>query len=234
MTSALLPQWQSASPPIHDHAFRRWGAFHLHTRTGVFKTVIFSAFILIGLICYMISTPHGSRLITPSNWYDLSRARPHYPQPVHANSSVFPSATHVYYPLPTSTDILPEPPSPSLASAELTLEQVRDIVAPTRGFFTRDYSLSLGWNNVSITSIRSAERTESQFVDAVYNRCCLPSSRIAQSHLGYPFIHLRSRVRVPAVRFFFTSAIVSLQLSWHIAKSVQNTQLWSTRTTPSV
>ena len=207
MTSALLPQWQTASPPrIHGHAFRRWcrwGAFSLCTRTGAPKTVIFSAFILIGLICYMTSTPHGSRLITPSDWYDLSRARPHYPQRVHANSSVFPSATHADYPLPMSADIPPEPPSPSLASAKLTLEQIRDIVAPTRGFFSRDYSLHLGWNNVSITGISSAERTESPFVDAVYHRCCLPSSGIAQSHLGYPFIHLRSRVRVPAVRVFF-------------------------------
>ncbi|KAH9051203.1 hypothetical protein EDB83DRAFT_2543049 [Lactarius deliciosus] len=40
------------------------------------------------------------------------------------------------------------PPSPPFQSDVLTLEQIRDIVAPTRGFFSRDYSLGLGWNNV--------------------------------------------------------------------------------------
>jgi len=38
----------------------------------------------------------------------------------------------------------------SSPSDVLSLEQIRGIVAPTRGFFSRDYSLYLGWNNVSI------------------------------------------------------------------------------------
>ena len=38
----------------------------------------------------------------------------------------------------------------SWLSDALSLEQIRDIVAPTRGFLSRDYSLYLGWNNVSI------------------------------------------------------------------------------------
>ena len=200
MASELLPLRQSASPPIRGHAFRRCGVF-LRTRNGVLKTVIFNAFILTGLICYMTLTPHGPRLITPSDWYGLSRARPNYSQRVH------PSATHAY-PSHTSTDIPPGPHSHTLASAELTLEQIRGIVAPTRGFFSRDYSLHLGWNNVSITGIRSAERTESPFVDAVYHRFCLPSSRTARSHLGYSFIHLRSHVRVPAVRVFLSQRLL--------------------------
>jgi hypothetical protein len=167
MASESLPRWRSPSPHVRGHVFRPSRAFL--RRNGVLKTVIFNAFILISLICYLTLTPHGSRLITPSDWYDLSRARPNYPQRVHADPSVFSSVT-LAYPLPTSTDIPPEPPSPSLASAELTLEQIRDIVAPTRGYFSRDYSLYLGWNNVSTTSIGSAERTESLFVDAVYHR----------------------------------------------------------------
>ena len=40
--------------------------------------------------------------------------------------------------------------SSSPLSDVLSLEQIREIVATTRGFFTRDYSLNLGWNNVSI------------------------------------------------------------------------------------
>ena len=46
-----------------------------------------------------------------------------------------------------------DPPRPLLFSSPvsdlLTLEQIRDIVTPTRGFFSRDFSLGLGWNNVS-------------------------------------------------------------------------------------
>jgi hypothetical protein len=41
--------------------------------------------------------------------------------------------------------------SPAPVSDILTLEQIRDIVVPTRGFFSRDYSLYLGWNNVSVS-----------------------------------------------------------------------------------
>jgi hypothetical protein len=203
MASELLPRWQSASPSFRGHALRRLGAFFLRNRNDVLRTVIFNAFILIGLICYMTLTPHGSRLIASSDWYSVSDAHPpSHPQRVHADAPVFPSATHI------STDIAPWPPSYPLASSELTLEQIRDIVAPTRGFFSRDYSVHLGWNNVSVTGITSAERTESPFVDVVYHRFCLPSSKIAQSHLGYSFIYLRSHVRVPDVRVFFFSRLL--------------------------
>ncbi|KAH8991460.1 hypothetical protein EDB86DRAFT_1605981 [Lactarius hatsudake] len=47
--------------------------------------------------------------------------------------------------------VLDDLSSPSQSSPifdVLTLEQIRDIVAPTRGFFSRDYSLNLGWNNM--------------------------------------------------------------------------------------
>jgi hypothetical protein len=147
MASELLPRWQSASPAIRGYEFLRCGAFF--RRNGVLKTVVISAFILIGQICYMTSTPHRSLWIRPSDWYSLSQARPNHPQRVHTDPSVFPPATHAY-PSPTSTDMPHEPPSPPPASAELTLEQIRDIVATSRGFFSRDYSLHLGWNNVSI------------------------------------------------------------------------------------
>jgi len=40
--------------------------------------------------------------------------------------------------------------APSSPSDVLSLEQIRDIVATTQGFLSRDYSLNLGWNNVSL------------------------------------------------------------------------------------
>lgn len=36
----------------------------------------------------------------------------------------------------------------------LELEELRDLVAQTKGFFVRDYSLGLGWNNVRFASIQ--------------------------------------------------------------------------------
>ena len=54
--------------------------------------------------------------------------------------------------LPESAPECTLSPSPSsLVSDVLTVEQIRDIVASTRGFFSRDYCLNLGWNNVSVS-----------------------------------------------------------------------------------
>ncbi|KAH9173184.1 hypothetical protein EDB89DRAFT_2095346 [Lactarius sanguifluus] len=59
----------------------------------------------------------------------------------------------------------------------LTLEQIRDIVAPTRGFFSRDYSLGLGWNNVRYiyeTALLQAELLNRTLVipSFIYTRAC--------------------------------------------------------------
>ena len=82
------------------------------------------AFHSIGLIFYMtFLSPHGPLLLSSSKW-SLPTS--------HASSS------------PTSDE------APSSPSDVLSLEQIRDSVAPTGGFFGRDYSLYLGWNNVSI------------------------------------------------------------------------------------
>jgi hypothetical protein len=149
MASELLPRWHS-SP--HGRAFRQCGAF-LRSRNGILGTGLFSTIIIVGLlvICYMtFLTPSFLR---SSDWYGLSQVHPHSPEPVYADVSLSTSSKPVF-PTPTSTEEPPRLPSPSLAADELTLEQIRDIVTPTRGFYSRDYSLHLGWNNVSIRGIR--------------------------------------------------------------------------------
>jgi hypothetical protein len=159
MTSELLPRWQSPSPtpPLDGHPFRRCSVL-VRARNGLFRTLIFSACILIGLIGYMtLLTPQGSLLTTPLDWYSLCKADPNYPESMQTEPSSF---THITHPLPspTSADIpQTELPPPFPALDELTLEQIRDIVAPTRGFYSRDYSLYLGWNNVSVHGIASAK-----------------------------------------------------------------------------
>jgi hypothetical protein len=163
-------------------------------------------------------TPQDSLLTTPLDWYGFSKTDPNYPQRMQAEPPSFTPTTHSL-PSPTSADIPPELPSPFPAHDELTLEQIRDIVAPTRGFFSRDYSVHLGWNNVSIHGITSAQQTENPSIDAVYYRCCIPSSGIASSHLGHSFVHLWACVRVPAVCDFLSQDLLSFSLRYLIAYS---------------
>ena len=54
-------------------------------------------------------------------------------------------------PFPTSIVIIPDDgpaTSPPPADAEWELKKLQDMVARTNGFYARDYSLWLGWNNV--------------------------------------------------------------------------------------
>jgi hypothetical protein len=86
-------------------------------------------FLMVGLILYMtFLSPYGDLLcLSTSKWSIVS--------------------------IPSNNASSPTPDdAPSSPSDVLSLEHIRDIVAPTRGFFSRDYSLYLGWNNVSIRS----------------------------------------------------------------------------------
>ncbi|KAH9173199.1 hypothetical protein EDB89DRAFT_2068949 [Lactarius sanguifluus] len=69
-----------------------------------------------------------------------------------------------------------DPSSPSQSSPisdVLTLEQIRDIVAPTRGFFSRDYSLNLGWNNVKAALLQAELLNRTLVLPSfVYARAC--------------------------------------------------------------
>jgi len=138
MVSDLLPRWHSPSPPPHHgHPFRLCGAF-LCFRNGLFGTAIFSAVVLVCLICYVtLLTPHDHSLFRPSAWNGISQ----HPNPVYASTS---SPSSSAFPSPAPSVATPSTPD------ELTLEQIRDIVTPTRGFYSRDYSVHLGWNNVGV------------------------------------------------------------------------------------
>ncbi|KAI0299898.1 hypothetical protein BC826DRAFT_906218 [Russula brevipes] len=67
------------------------------------------------------------------------------------------------------------PPTPKTDA--LTLEEIRDIVAHTRGFYARDFSLHLGWNNMRYiidASLLQAELLGRTLVipSSVYARTC--------------------------------------------------------------
>jgi len=147
MVSELLPRWHSPSPlPHHGRLFRLSSTF-LCFRHGVLGTVIFSAVILVGLVYHVTSlTPRSDLLFRGSDWNGLSQ----HPIPVYPSTSLSSSAS----PSPTPTVATPWFPPPPFTPDELTLEQIRDIVAPTRGFYSRDYSVHLGWNNVGVRNSR--------------------------------------------------------------------------------
>ena len=145
MVSELLPLWHSPSSPSHrDHPFRLCRAF-LCFRNGVLGTAIFSAVSLVGLMCYLtLLNPTGHLLFRPPAWNDTSQ----HPNPVYTSTSLSSSASPSHTPSLATPSFRP----PSLTADQLTLEQIRDIVTPTRGFYSRDYSVHLGWNNVGVRS----------------------------------------------------------------------------------
>jgi hypothetical protein len=124
MSSSPLPQWRSPTKLFRGGiSCRRNGFFHSFNNIPRISIFI-GSLLLVGLILFMtFLSPHGLLLLSPSKWSIPTN---------HASSS------------PTSDE------APSLPSDALSLEQIRDVVATTRGFLSRDYSLYLGWNNVSI------------------------------------------------------------------------------------
>ena len=144
--SLPLPQWESSTEPSPGHSHVRHHSFFqpFNNLPGM-GILTFSSF-LVGLIFYtaFLSPPQSPRSLSPSESYGLSQ--PFTGPTPHLSSNTTTPANQTYSP-PT-----PDVPDevPALFSDVLTLEQIRDIVGTTRGFFARYYSLDLGWNNVSI------------------------------------------------------------------------------------
>jgi len=142
MSSFPLPQWHSLTQPSHDRtSCRRDGYFRsFYTLSGI--SIFFGASLLVCLVFYTtFVSPHSPPLLSSLDWYGVYT---NSTERVGPNKSL--STTTNHSSSPTSEE------APSSPSDVLSLEQIRDIVAPTRGFFSRDYSLNLGWNNVSIRS----------------------------------------------------------------------------------
>ena len=113
---------------------RRWQTF-LRSKSALKIGFLYTTFLLTGLIAYLtFFSPPGPSLRLPNlpNWHPFSSF----------------DFTFLHGSAPES----PIQPSPSLSMSDvLTVEQIRDIVAPTRGFFSRDIYLNLGWSNVSVS-----------------------------------------------------------------------------------
>jgi hypothetical protein len=143
MSSSLLPQWHPFIKSSHGRiSCHHNGYFHsFNSIPGI--AILFSSSFLIGLVFYttFLSSP-GPLLFGTSKSYGLSQ--------LDTSSTTqhlgFSKSTPPNHPPSSHTS----DETPSFPSDVLSLEQIRDIVATTRGFFTRDYSLNLGWNNVSM------------------------------------------------------------------------------------
>lgn len=53
---------------------------------------------------------------------------------------------------------------------EFDVADIQAMVASTKGFFARDYSLELGWNNVSVRLNVGLRVLTVASIDAIYNR----------------------------------------------------------------
>jgi hypothetical protein len=97
--------------------------------TAVISGIIFHTIFLLYFNHSSTIIPSISHL-QPSSWPD--------------NPSKYLTAT-VDAPAPTATVFK----DPWVGVNDMTLEQIGEMVSKTKGFFARDFSLGLGWNNVS-------------------------------------------------------------------------------------
>jgi hypothetical protein len=152
MSTNLLPH--PSSQLSQRRTFRRWRGFL--RSNGVFGTgIFFIALVFVSLIFYTTIIPlRVSLLCRPSECHDFPQDHLNSPELVDSSQKfTFPSPS----PSMSTSTILdqapPSQPTPTSSSRTefdvLTVEQIRDIVVRTRGFYSRDYSLGLGWNNVS-------------------------------------------------------------------------------------
>ena len=145
MEPPLLPA--PPSQPTYGRTFRHWRAF---LRSSPLRSgALFGALIFTSLVVYTtFLSAHGLPVWhRPSEWHGFSQHENPVSDPEHASPS-----SSLSEPI-TTTETSHPPPSPSPISDFLTVEQIRDYVAPSRGFFARDYSLGLGWNNVSVCGV---------------------------------------------------------------------------------
>ena len=156
MYSPLLPQSTDSlpsSPPYRQHRTRRYCRIVPSLgRTGTIGLFIGIA-ALSGILFHILFFTTG--VASRANEWRLKL--PYASRPPPYVSPDTPLLTHESLPPPPSHGSPSNPfTAPTLQGNpeldQLSLEEIRDMVAGTKGFFSRDYSLGLGWNNVSLTT----------------------------------------------------------------------------------
>ena len=130
-------------------AWPRWGSkphsvFLRYRRTHPATTFIGSAAV-IGSLFYILSSSLGHGILsTPApSWYTQGLQSLHLSS-VPAHTSALPHAGEFF-------DLTPGGiPDHLIDYSRITTEDVAAMLANSDGFFARDYSLHLGWNNVRV------------------------------------------------------------------------------------
>ena len=131
MSSSPLPQSHSLTKLSRERISGRRNGFSRSFKSIPGSGTFFGALLFACLILYMafVSPPGRPLLYINSTGHVTTPTNHGSSSPAYEGAPLSPSDT-------------------------LSLEQIRDIVAPTRGFLARDYTLNLGWNNVSIHGSR--------------------------------------------------------------------------------
>ncbi|TFY76959.1 hypothetical protein EWM64_g7055 [Hericium alpestre] len=150
--SPLLPPYSAHSPSPRR---RRTCQILPGTRIaniGLFFATAALSGILFHILVFGAFSGAGA-IAAPKEWQfklpSVFQPSPAHNLPSELLTTELPEATHT-----AATHTTPDPPttpSPSatiVTSEELSLEELRDLAKGTNGFFVRDFSLGLGWNNV--------------------------------------------------------------------------------------
>ena len=150
----------------------RWKVLR-HGRSGIPGVVFVALAIMAGVfIC-----------VTVSAFY----RRPQY---VHRLPS--PPGTTIEHVASMSTST---PAEPNGTGEDLSLEELRKVVSQSKGYWARDYSLNLGWNNVSRDHPPDFS-TSKDPLDALYNRNRSFPRHASQSHSHPSLLRLCSIMRI--------------------------------------
>ena len=124
----------------------------------ILHTLYFVAF-------HQSNTTHSSiSSLQPSPWKDNDN-----PSTYSQDSCTLPPVSTQYLtvtadaPAPTARDSW-------VTMNDMTLEEIREMVSKTKGLFTRDFSLGLGWNNVGSSCFANIPILFTKCIDALYSR----------------------------------------------------------------
>lgn len=147
--------WKSADrspPPLPASGHRRRHSRHIRQcQKGTFTvafatTAVFCGVVLGALALSVFGSPPPDSFLSPLR---RPESQPDHsigaPPPQPPNSSLE----------TTETTVVPQPPAPKPQrkhdDQSLDIDELKDLIGRTRGYYVRDWSLGLGWNNVSLT-----------------------------------------------------------------------------------
>lgn len=94
-----------------------------------------------------------------------------------------------------ATDTATHAPATIISKEHLSMDEIKSMVSQTRGFYTRDYSLGLGWNNACYL-IWFIPFILMVLPGSLYHRGFHTPSQALESDIDPPFLRLCTRMRI--------------------------------------